>query len=69
MQSYGIEINQSNYKEKSIRELENALDTCKTATEDGLFSGTPTLADLQRADEAARLAPLIEAELERRKHD
>ena len=69
MQSYGIEINQSNYKDKSIRELENALDTCKTATEDSLFSRTPTLADLQRADEAARLAPLIEKELENRKND
>ena len=68
MQSYGIEINKDNYKEKSIRELENALDTCKTATEDSLFSRTPTLADLQRADEAARIAPLIEEELGRRKH-
>ena len=67
MQSYGIEINKENYKNKSIRELENALDTCKAVTEDGLFSRTPTLADLLRADEASRLAPLIEAELERRK--
>lgn len=68
MQSYGVEINEKNYKERSTRELEHALDTCKTASEDGFFNSTPTLADLQRADEAARIAPLIEEELGRRKH-
>ena len=69
MQSYGVEITEKNYKEKSTRELEHALDTCKTMSEDGLFSREPTILDYVRVDEAARLAPLIEKELESRKND
>lgn len=67
MESYGVKITEKNYKEKSTRELENALDTCKTATENILFSSDPTIMDYVKADEAANLAPLIEKELEDRK--
>lgn len=37
MRSYGVEINKSNYKLKSTRELEHALITCDAEMEDSIF--------------------------------
>ena len=57
MRSYGVEINKSNYKVKSTRELEHALITCDAE----IFR-------INKLKEIQELKPLVEKELKSRKH-
>lgn len=66
MRSYGVEINKSNYKLKSTRELERALITCDAEMEDSIF-GTDIFR-INKLKEIQELKPLVEKELKSRKH-
>lgn len=57
MRSYGVEINKSNYKLKSTRELEHALITCDAEMEDSIF-GTDIFR-INKLKEIQELKPLV----------